>query len=48
MAAVFKRGGKTNRGGCYYVSWFDHDGKRQTRSTRTTDKATAERIGAKF
>jgi integrase len=48
MASVFKRGGKGNRGGYWYISWFDHTGKRCTKSARTTDKATAERIGAKL
>ena len=48
MASVFKRGGKKNRGGSYYVSWTDHSGQRQTKSAKTTDKATAERIGAKL
>ena len=48
MATIFKRGGKGQRGGRYYISYFDHRGKRQTRSARTTDKATAERIAAKL
>ncbi len=48
MASVFKRGGKTNRGGSWYVSWFDHGGKRRVKCSRTTDKAAAERIGAKL
>ena len=48
MASVFKRGGKGNRHGWYYISYFDHNGKRQSRSARTTDKATAERIAAKL
>lgn len=48
MASVFKRGGKNNRGGYWYVSWFDHGGKRRSRCAKTTDKATAERIGAKL
>jgi integrase len=48
MGSVFKRGGKKNRGGNYYVSWFDHTGKRQSKSAKTTDKATAERIAAKL
>src|SRR5262245_11629751 len=48
MASVFKRGGKTNRPGYYYVSWQDHTGRRRSKCARTTDKATAERIGAKL
>ena len=48
MASVFKRGGRSNRGGSYYVSWADYNGKRQTRSARTTDKATADRIARKL
>jgi len=48
MASVYKRGGKSNRGGSYYIQWFDHTGKRRTKSARTTDKATAERIAAKL
>ena len=48
MTSVFKRGGKGNRGGSYYIQWFDHTGKRQSKSARTTDKATAERIAAKL
>ena len=47
MASVFKRGG--SRAKCYWnASWHDHNGKRKTKSTRTTDKATAERIAKKF
>jgi len=30
--------------GPWIAAWFDHDGKRRERSTRTTDKASAERI----
>ena len=48
MASVFKRGGKKSRGGSYYIQWFDHTGKRRTKSARTSDKATAERIAAKY
>jgi len=48
VASVFKRGGKQNKGGYYYLSWFDHSGKRRTKCARTTDKATAERIAAKY
>ncbi|MCE9543996.1 MAG: recombinase XerD, partial [Planctomycetia bacterium] len=48
MASVFKHGGKGNRDGYYYVAWRDHRGKRHTKCTRTTDKAAAERIAAKY
>ncbi len=47
MASVFKRGGKENRSGYWYASWFDHNGARRTKCTKTTDKAVAERIAAK-
>ena len=47
MASVFKRGGKKAKG-YYYASWSDHQGRRQTKCTRTTDKATAERIANKY
>ena len=42
----FKRGGKRAKG-YWYTSWFDHKGKRHTKCTKTTDKATAERIARK-
>ena len=48
MATVFKRGGKANRGGYWYIGWKDCDGKRQIKCSRTTEKATAERIAAKW
>ena len=48
MASVFKRGGKSNRGGKYSIAWSDHTGKRRTKSSGTTDKAAAERIAAKY
>jgi integrase len=48
MATVFKRGGTGNRRGRYYVAYFDHKGRRQVRSARTTDKSAAERIAAKL
>jgi len=48
MATIFKRGGREKRKGRYYIAYFDHAGKRQVRSARTTDKATAERIAAKL
>jgi len=40
---IFKRGGKKAKG-YWYASWTDHNGKRSTKCTFTTDKATAERI----
>jgi len=48
MASVFKRGGKNNRGGPYYIQWKDHNGRRQTKCANTTDKASAERIAKKL
>ena len=47
MASVFKRGGKNNRGGSYYMAWTDHTGRRRTESARTTDLDTARRIANK-
>ncbi len=41
--SLYKRGGR----GPWIATWFDHDGKRRERSTRTTDKAAAERILSK-
>ena len=46
MASVFKRGGRDNRNGCWYAAWNDFNGKRRTRCTKTTDKATAMRLAA--
>ncbi len=43
MASIYKRSGK----GAYIVSWHDHEGRRQTKSSRTTDRKVAERIAAK-
>ena len=48
MASIFKRGGKNNRGGSYYIQWRDHNGRRRTKSAKTTGKATAERIAKKY
>ncbi len=48
MATVYKRNRNGNHGGRYYIAFFDYAGKRQVRSARTTDKATAERIAAKL
>jgi integrase len=46
MASVFKRGGSRAKGP-WQISWFDHTGKRRSASSKTTDKAVAERIAAK-
>ena len=48
MATVYKRGGRGNRNGKYYITYRDHMGKRITRSAHTTDKAAAQRIAAKL
>ncbi len=42
--SVYLRNGK----GSWIAQWHDHQGKRREKSTRTTDKRTAERILAKF
>ena len=47
MASVYKRGGGKAKG-YWYASWSDHAGQRKTKCTRTTDKATAERIAKKY
>ena len=44
MASVFKKAGRKN----WSVSWFDHNGKRWTRSSGTTDKRAAERLASKL
>ena len=43
QGSLFKRGGR----GPWHMSWFDHDGKRHTATSGTTDKAAATRILAK-
>jgi len=48
MATVFKRGGRGNRSGKYYITYRNHTGRRVTRSARTTDKAAATRIASKL
>ncbi len=40
---LFKRGGR----GSWITAWYDHEGRRREASTRTTDKAAAERILSK-
>ncbi len=44
QGSLFKRQGR----GPWLATWFDHNGKRHEKSTRTTDKAAAERILAKY
>ncbi len=44
QGCVFKRNGS----GPWIVRWFDHTGRRREKSSRTTDKATAERILARL
>jgi hypothetical protein len=46
MASVYRKGNK--RGTYWYAAWRDHNGKRHTRCTKTTDKSAAERIAAKY
>ena len=41
--SLFKRSGR----GPWIAAWFDHDGRRRERSTKTTDRAAAERVLAK-
>ena len=43
LGSLYKRGGK----GAWIAAWFDHAGLRREASTRTSDKAAAERILAK-
>jgi integrase len=43
QGTMFRR----KKGGPWIACWYDHSGKRRERSTRTTDKAAAERILAK-
>jgi integrase len=38
---------KMNRGGSWYLSYYDENGRRMTRCTFTTDRAVAERILSK-
>ena len=43
QGTLYKRGGK----GSWIASWFDYDGRRRSASTKTTDRAAAQRILAK-
>ena len=45
MASVFKR---KKKGNCYIIAWFDQAGRRREKSSRTTDRKTADRIAAKL
>lgn len=47
MASVFKRGGKASKG-YWYLQWFDAHGRRRSKCSRTTCKATAERLAARL
>ncbi|GEM_PF-6664600 len=40
MASIYKRGGKKNRAGTYYVKYFDETGKRETVRGCTDKEAT--------
>jgi integrase len=44
MATVYKREGSK----FWQIAWFDHAGKRHTKSSRTTDHAAAVRISKKY
>ncbi len=44
MASLFKRPGRD----CWIIQYFDHNGKRWEKSSRTTDKKTAQRIADKL
>lgn len=44
MASVFKKA----RNGPWIIKWFDADGKRREKSSRTTDKRAADRIAAQL
>lgn len=51
MASVYTRGGRANRHGYWYVSWFEYVGNRRRRKSKctyTTDKSVAERIANKY
>lgn len=55
MASVYKRGSKKskrggtkNRKGNWLIDYVDHNGKTRTKSSRTTDKAAADRIASKL
>lgn len=44
QGTLFKR----SAGGCWTEAWYDHEGRRKTRSTGTTDRAAAQRILSKW
>jgi hypothetical protein len=48
MATIYKDASKKKGKGYWYAMWFDHGGRRLKKCTRTTDKAAAERIAAKY
>jgi Phage integrase, N-terminal SAM-like domain len=44
MVTIFRRSTK----GPYYIQWFDHTGKRRSKSSGTTDHPAAKRIASHF
>ena len=47
MASVFKRGGRANRRGSYYIAYYDENGKRRT-VKGCTDKEASEALARKL
>ena len=47
MARIYKRGGKKNRKGPYYVQYFDENGRRRT-VKGCTDKEATEALARKL
>ena len=47
MASIYKRGGKKNRKGPYYVQYFDENGRRRT-VKGCTDKEATEALARKL
>ncbi|MCK4850604.1 MAG: hypothetical protein KAT11_04590, partial [Phycisphaerae bacterium] len=47
MASIYKRGGKKNRKGPYYVQYFDENGRRRT-VKGCTDREATEALARKL
>lgn len=47
MAMIYRRGGKKNRKGTYYIQYFDEFGKRRT-TRGFTDKEATESVAQKL